>query len=116
MKKLIGFSLFILLAAGSYAQDSTAKTPNRTERKQNERARRSAMSRQQEEGVLVFNKHTAFGAQVRTNGYGLFLELGRSRSPRFTNLYLLEITEIKHPKEERVNNANAFFSNSFIYG
>ncbi len=116
VKKLIGFSLFILLAAGSYAQDSTAKTPNRTERKQNERARRSAISRQQEEGVLVFNKHTAFGAQVRTNGYGLFVELGRSRSPRFTNLYLLELTEIKHPKEERISNANAFFSNSFIFG
>jgi hypothetical protein len=116
VKKFIGFSLFILTAFGGYAQDSTATTPNRTERKQNERARRSAMSRQQEEGVLSFTKQTAFGAQIRTNGYGVFLELGRSRSPRFTNLYLLEITEIKHPKEEKVSNANAFFSNSFVYG
>lgn len=116
VKKLIGFCLFVVFGFGSYAQDSTATTPSRTERKQNERARRSAISRQQEEGVLSFTKQTTFGAQIRTNGYGIFLELGRSRSPRLTNLYLLEITEIKHPKEERVSNANAFFSNSFIYG
>ncbi|MDQ3276842.1 MAG: hypothetical protein M3Q06_00855, partial [Bacteroidota bacterium] len=100
----------------SFAQDSTATTPTRTERKKAERTRRSAVSRQEEEGVLSFTKQTAFGVQIRTNGYGVFLELGRSRSPRLTNLYLLEITEIKHPKEERVSNANAFFSNSFVYG
>ncbi|HEY1022510.1 MAG TPA: surface lipoprotein assembly modifier [Flavisolibacter sp.] len=116
MKKFIGLSLLMMMTWGAYAQDSTATTPTRSERKQNERVRRSALSRQQEEGVLSFSKHTAFGVQIRTNGYGVFLELGRSRSPRFTNLYLLEITEIKHPKEERVSNANAFFSNSFIYG
>ena len=49
------------------------------------------------------------------NGYGFFFELGRSRSPSFTNLYVFELTEIKHPKEEKVSNGN-FFSNSFVYG
>lgn len=74
------------------------------------------MNRQQEEeGVLNFHRQTAFGVQLRNNGYGAFLELGRSRSPRFTNLYLLEITEIKHPKEEKISNGT-IFSNAFVYG
>ena len=71
--------------------------------------------KQEEEGVLVFAKHTAGGVQLRTNGYGAFLELGRSRSARFTNLYALEITEIKHLKEEK-SSGDGFFSNSFVYG
>ena len=50
--------------------------------------------KQNEEGVLSFSKHIAGGVQLRTNGYGTFLELGRSRSARFTNLYVFEITEI----------------------
>ena len=65
---------------------------------------------------MNYSKQTSFGLQLRTNGYGLFLEIGRSRSPRFTNLYVLELTEIKHPKEEKVSNVSTFFSNSFIYG
>jgi hypothetical protein len=31
-------------------------------------------------------------------------------------LYLLEITEIKHPKEEKISNTSTFFANSFVYG
>lgn len=116
MKKFILFGLLLLSGYVTFSQESTATTPTKKERKKNERSRRAAMSRQQEEGVLSFHKQTSFGVQLRTNGYGAFLELGRSRSPRFTNLYLLEITEIKHPKEEKVSNANNFFSNSFVYG
>lgn len=71
--------------------------------------------KQEEEGVLVFSKHTVGGFQLRTNGYGAYVELGRSRTPRFTNLYMLEITEIKHAKEEKVS-TNNIFSNSFVYG
>jgi hypothetical protein len=119
VKKFIIFGLFIFAHVVTLAQDSTGKSPNRKERKMAERSRRNSLARQDEEGVLSFNKQTAFGIQLRTNGYGAFLELGRSRSPRFTNLYLLEISEIKHPKEEKVTNANspnAFFANSFVYG
>lgn len=116
MKKFILFSLLVTTGFISFAQDSTAKTPTRKERKNAEIARRNSIIKQEEEGVLSYRKQTAFGLQLRTNGYGAFLELGRSRSPRFTNLYLLEITEIKHSKEEKVSNANTLFSNSYVYG
>jgi hypothetical protein len=110
--------LLTLLSAGfiTVAQETTSRTPTKKERKRAERARQNAQSRQDEEGVLSFRKQTAFGVQLRTNGYGAFVELGRARSPRFTNLYLLEITEIKHPKEEKISNTSTFFANSFVYG
>ncbi|HEU4902609.1 MAG TPA: hypothetical protein VFT06_07440 [Flavisolibacter sp.] len=116
MKKFIVFSLLLLTGFASFAQDSTAKAPTKKERKQQKKVRGNAIVKQEEEGVLSYTKQTSFGLQLRTNGYGLFLELGRSRSPRFTNLYMIELTEIKHPKEEKVSNANTFFSNSFVYG
>lgn len=116
MKKIILFGLFIALCAASFAQDSSGKAPTRKERKKAERSRRISLARQDEEGVLSYSRQTSFGVQLRTNGYGAFLEIGRSRSPRFTNLYLLELTEIKHAKEEKMSNASTFFSNSFVYG
>ncbi|RYF82957.1 MAG: hypothetical protein EON98_10800 [Chitinophagaceae bacterium] len=116
MKKLILFSIFVIFGFQSFSQqDSTGKKNSSQSKKREEQRRRKTMASQQEEGVLVFEKHTAGGVQLRTNGYGAFLELGRSRSPRFTNLYSLEITEIKHPKEEKAT-GDGFFSNSFVYG
>lgn len=117
VKKFIVFSIFVLSGFALFAQDSTAKAPvAKNERKQQAKLRKASQSKQEEEGVLNYTKQTAFGLQLRTNGYGLFFELGRSRTPRFTNLYMIELTEIKHPKEEKVSNANQFFSNSFVYG
>lgn len=116
MKKIIVFSILVLIGFASVAQDSTAKAPTKKERKKQDKFRRNSLNKQEEEGVLNYNRQTAFGLQLRTDGYGVFLELGRSRTPRFTNLYMLEITEIKHPKEEKVSNASTFFSNSFVYG
>lgn len=119
MKKIILFSLVVIVGFSSFAQDSTSRNKSKSiskkERKQEDKRRRNSIVKQEEEGVLSFSKHTAGGVQLRTNGYGVFLELGRSRSPRFTNLYSFEITEIKHPKEER-SSGEGFFSNSFIFG
>lgn len=116
VKKFILIITLFSIGSGVWAQETTATTPTKQERKKTERTRRGSLNRQQEEeGVLNFRNQTAFGVQLRTNGYGAFLEIGRSRSPRFTNLYLLEITEIKHPKEEKISNGT-IFSNAFVFG
>ena len=115
MKKILVFSILVSIGFVSVAQDSTAKAPTKKERKTQDRLRRNSIVKQEEEGVLNYSRQTSFGLQLRTNGYGLFFELGRSRSPRFTNLYVFELTEIKQPKEEKVSNGS-FFSNSFVYG
>ena len=113
MKKLIFlFSLsfiFILVHAQETRKDT--KQNRRSER----REKAIAQSKQEEEGVLDYEKQTAFGVQLRTNGYGVFYELGRMNSPRFSTNYILELTEIKHPKEEKYP-GSSFFGNSFVYG
>lgn len=116
MKKYIVVSLLAFIGFQSFAQDTTAtKKPSNQEKKDQEKKRRNYLAKQEEEGVLIFSKQTAGGIQLRTNGYGAFLEIGRSRSPRFTNLYVFEITEIKHPKEEKTA-GDGFLANSFVFG
>jgi hypothetical protein len=115
VKKIILITIAALISFYSFAQDSTGKKLTKKERRSDEQKRRNALLKENEEGVLSFAKHTAGGVQLRTNGYGAFLELGRSRSARWTNLYVLEITEIKHRKEEK-SSGQAFFSNSFVFG
>lgn len=116
MKKIILFSFLAAISFSAFSQqDSTGRKLSKKEQKRLEEKTRQAKAKEQEEGVLFFSRQTAGGVQLRTNGYGAFLEIGRARSPRFTNLFLLELTEIKHPKEEKAM-GDGFFSNSFVFG
>jgi hypothetical protein len=74
------------------------------------------MVRQAEEGVLVYEKQSIFGLQLRSNGYGAFYELGRMKTNRKTNIYRIDITEVKSPKEEKLLGGGFLFGNPFIYG
>ncbi len=118
MKKLILFFLFISVSSSFiYSQDSTRKrSGSRDERREEKRTKRDAIIKQEEEGVLAYSKQSVFGVQLRTNGYGVFYELGRPKSQRFTNLYLIELTEIKHPKEDKTTSTDGIFSNSYTLG
>jgi hypothetical protein len=106
----------MVLCFAVQAQDTTGKRETKKSRKEEKRQRTNTIIKQEEEGVLDYNKQSVFGVQLRTNGYGAFYELGRRQTPRWTNLYSAEITEIKHPKEEKLGSTENFFSNSFIYG
>lgn len=111
VKKLIPVLCLALLASGAYAQKDQRK-----EKRAEKSKKIDAIVKQEEEGVLSYHKQTAFGLQLRTNGYGLFFEIGRRQTPRWTNLYAAELTEIKDPKEEKGSNTNGAFNNSYIYG
>lgn len=114
LKKLL-FLPILLLTLQLFAQDSTGK--NKTGKTVEKRKRTDAIIKQEEEGVLAYRKQNTFGLQLRSNGYGLFYELGRMRTPRFTNLYMIELTEIKDIKEDKVSPAgNGTFNSSFVYG
>lgn len=82
--------------------------------KDEKKERLNAMMKQEEEGNLAYVKQNGFGIELRTNGYGIFFEVGKRRSQRFTNTYSIELTEIKHPKEEKTG--GSFFSSPYIYG
>jgi hypothetical protein len=109
--------LFILsLGITTSAQDTTSSRSRKEERKEVRRQKVNALIRQAEEGVLIYNKQSIFGIQLRTNGYGGFFEYGRLKTNRKTNIYRLDITEIKHQKEEKLPNGGNFLGNPYIYG
>jgi hypothetical protein len=117
VKKILIILCLFTLSTDLIAQDSTENKQSAKEARASEKRQRiDAMSKQEEEGVLIFRKQNAFGIQLRTRGYGVFYEIGRFKSPRFANLYLIELTETKDIKEEKTQTGNGFVSNSFVYG
>lgn len=104
MKKLLISALLLTtVATVTQAQDSTSRRElSKKEKKEEKRRRINAIIKQEEEGNLAYFKQNSFGIQLRTNGWGFFYELGKRRTPRFTNTYSIEFSEIKHPKEERI--------------
>jgi hypothetical protein len=115
VKKIVVVVLFLCGAGTLMAQETKSLSPKEQKRAE-KRERINAMVRQEEEGVLAYYKQSAFGIQLRTNGYAFLYEVGRKKTPRFGNLYSIEFSEIKHDKEQRFQNAENFFGNSYIYG
>lgn len=97
MKKIILVLLAVATFITTFAQEKESKRNKKEERRQ----RISAISRQEEEGVIKYKKHTAFGAKLTTDGYGGFLEIGRAQSVKRSLLFQLEVTERKHVREEK---------------
>jgi hypothetical protein len=117
VKKLFLFVTIALIAVSSSAQDSIlTREDEKSARKEARRQKINNLIRQSEEGVLVFRKQSIFGIQGRTNGYGIFYELGKMKSNRKTNVYRIDITESKNSKEEKMSNPSSFFGNPLIYG
>jgi hypothetical protein len=109
---LVTIVLF-LFAISSFAQNTREE---KREKKEAKRRKINEMVRQAEEGVLVYEKQSIFGVQLRTNGYGLFYELGKMKTNRKTNIYRLDISEVKDHKEEKLLGGGFLFGNPFIYG
>jgi hypothetical protein len=109
--------LFILLIISGLAVSVSAQTSKekKNEKKEERRRKVNELIKQAEEGTLVYRKQNIFGLQFRTNGYGGFYEMGRMKTTRRTNIYRLDITEIKSQKEEKSSNIG-FFGNPYIYG
>lgn len=109
MRKLFFICLAVVATLPSMAQ--MTKKEKRDERKQ----RINALIKQEEEGVIAYHKHSAFGFKLTTDGYGGFFEIGRAKSIKKALLFQLDISERKHPKEEKQTNISIPTS-PFIYG
>ncbi|MEO6489135.1 MAG: hypothetical protein ABIO04_04270 [Ferruginibacter sp.] len=96
MKKLFLLALTVIFCLPIIAQE----TP-RQSKKEKRRQRINAIAKQEEEGVIKYKKHTAFGVKLTSDGYGGFFEIGRAQSVKKGLLFQFEITERKHPKEEK---------------
>ncbi len=115
MKKLGLALLFIFTVFASFSQDSTSRIQSKNDKKGAKRQKVNELIKQAEEGVLVYRKQNVFGLQVRSTGLGALYELGRMKTNRKTNLYRVDLTEIKHPKEDKQPH-DGFLGNSFVYG
>lgn len=110
MRKVIFIFLALAAALPSIAQKSKKEKREENRRKVNQ------LIRQEEEGVIAYRKHTIYGAKLTSDGYGVFLEIGRAKSVKSAMLFQLEISERKDQHEEKISNlSNGNISNPFIY-
>ncbi len=77
----------------------------------------SALIKQEEEGVLIYKKHTIYGGSITTDGYGGFFEKGIKQDKKKTTLLRIELFEKKHIKEYKtaVSANNLGQINSAVY-
>jgi len=109
MRKLIFFLVISCISINTFAQNK------KKQRQQVKREHINTLIRQEEEGVITYNKSFVFGAKLISDGYGIFFEWGKAKSVKKSMLYQFEISERKHIKEEK---SNSYYSNSvpYIYG
>ena len=117
MKKLLFLTAILTITIAAISQDSTTiKRSSKQEKRREKREKINSMIRQDEEGVLNYHKHSIFGLQLRSSGYGLLYEMGRMKTTRKTTTYGLELSEIKHSKEDKLPKGTFTFGNPYIYG
>ena len=95
MRKI--FFIFLAVTATSTLFAQQTKKDKKDERRQ----RINAMIKQEEEGVIAYRKHTAFGLKLVNDGYGAFLEIGKAQSIKKALLFQLDISERKSTKENK---------------
>ena len=102
MKKIVLSFLIVFVTVAVWAQDSTQRKSSKQDRKRERRERINTMLRQEEEGEIVFNKQSVFGARLATDGYGISYEIGKFKTNRKSILYQIELSEKKHKKEKKL--------------
>jgi hypothetical protein len=114
MKQLLVFLTLFAFSGSVFAQET--KKPKQKSRKEQKRDKINAQIKAEEEGVIAYRKHFAFGIKLVSDGYGISFEKGYSKSVKKTTLFQLEIAERKHQKEIKQTNTLTSTSSPFIYG
>lgn len=93
----------LVVATSLWAQSNAPQSRREAKlQKKNERRERlNELIRMEEEGEIVYNKHSVFSLKLATDGYGLGYEFGKFKTNRKSLLFNFEISEKKHPKEKR---------------
>lgn len=115
MKKYLLSPVLVLIALAAFSQ----QTREQSNSKQSRIQAVSNRYRMDEEGELYFKKQSAFGIRANSDGYGLVYEHGKFKSTRKINFLSFELSEKKHPKEERRSPESPFLGPRnvpYIYG
>jgi hypothetical protein len=116
VKKLFLVFLALIIITDVLAQDTLMYQPN--DKKAAKKQRINNMLRMEEEGELIFNKQSAFGIKLATDGYGISYEKGKFKTVRKAFLLQFELNEKKNPKDHKVAAAgyNGYNFNSVVVG
>ena len=109
MRKLLLISLLSSVFSFSFSQNT------KKERRDANKSRINQMIKQEEDGIIAYQKSISFGGKLISDGYGIFFEIGRAKSLRKATLFQLELSERKSPKEEKQSNLFNY-STPFIFG
>jgi hypothetical protein len=120
VKKFLLFVSAWILTTHLLAQNNkpdTLQAPSHDKREA-KKQRINNMLRMEEEGELIFNKQSAFGIKLATDGYGISYEKGKFKTNNRTLLFQFELNEKKSPKDHKVAAAgyNGYNFNSVVVG
>jgi hypothetical protein len=114
MKQLLILLTLFAFSTSVLAQET--KKPTQKSRKEQKRDKINAQIKAEEEGVIAYRKHFAFGIKLVSDGYGISFEKGYSKSVKRATLFQLEISERKHQKEVKQRTNLIAGASPFIYG
>jgi hypothetical protein len=115
VKKLFLSILTLVIFVSLHAQDSSSVSQQAPRSKKTAKKERiQNLMKMEEEGDLIFNKHFVFGIKLATDGYGLYFEKGKFKTPRRTLLYQFELNEKKSNKEHKITTSPDGFNYSSV--
>lgn len=118
MKKLLAFSFLIVIAHISLMAQNTGADA-RAQKRAAAKAHTDKLIKQEEEGALIYQKQTVFGAKLNTDGYGIFFEKAKLKTAEKASLWNLELGERRDSKEYKLqayDNSGFSSGNGVIYG
>jgi hypothetical protein len=107
MRKI--FSVCLVIAAlPCFAQQINSSSQRRSaERREIKQQKIDSLIHQQEEGVINYRTQTDFGVKLVSDGYGIFMDIGKAKSVKRSVLYQLEFGERKNAKEAKQSSNNS---------
>jgi hypothetical protein len=106
----------------SFGQSSSSSAMSAAQQKKEQRKEHlNQLMKQQEEGTLIYQKQTAFGVKLNTDGLGFFFEHGKYKTVTKTNLWWIDLGERHNKKEDKQSNEYTdgyyiYQGSPFIYG
>jgi hypothetical protein len=115
MKQVLILLTLFTFSFAAFSQEN--KRPVKKSRKEAKRNKINAQIKAEEEGVIAYKKHYAFGVKLTSDGYGFSFEKGYAKSVKKATIFQFEISERKHQKEEKQSNTTPGISSApIIFG
>jgi hypothetical protein len=110
----------VIAALPCFAQQSNTGFPETRsrERQEKKQERIDSLIKQEEEGVINYRRQTDFGVKLVSDGYGIFMDIGKAKSIKRSVLYQAEFGERKSAKEVKQSSGDSPDPNSsqLIFG